>query len=42
MPGKIDLWKCVKVLPTDYSEYGGMIRRWSTDEDYPDCSWGCS
>ena len=31
----------VRVLPTDYSEYGGGITRWATDETFPDCSWGC-
>jgi len=31
----------VRVLPTDYSEYGGNIKRWGTDEAFPDCSLGC-
>lgn len=34
-------WDVVRVLPTDYEEYGGEIKRWSTSEDYPDCSSGC-
>lgn len=34
--------KCLKVLPTDYEEYGGEIKRWSDpDKNYPDCSSGC-
>jgi hypothetical protein len=35
-------WDIVKVLPTDYHDYGGEIERWAdTKEDYPDCSCGC-
>ena len=37
-----DLWKIVKVLPTDYSDYGGQVERWvDTNKSYPDCSSGC-
>lgn len=36
------LLKVLKILPTDYEEYGGEIKRWSDPEkDYPDCSRGC-
>ena len=36
------LFKSLKVLPTDYSEYGGEIKRWEDNhKDYPDCSRGC-
>jgi hypothetical protein len=37
---KID-WSIVKVLPTDYSDYGGIVERWKDGDDYPDCSCGC-
>lgn len=35
------LWKCLKVLPSDYSMYGGTIERWQDGKPYHDCSWGC-
>lgn len=35
------LWNVVRVLSTDYSEYGGHVIRWQSDRDYPDCSAGC-
>jgi hypothetical protein len=36
------LWQVVKILPTDYADYGGKIERWSDpNQDYPDCSSGC-
>jgi len=36
------LWQVVKILPTDYKDYGGNIERWAdTISDYPDCSSGC-
>ena len=39
---KDDIWKVVKILPTDYSDYGGEIERWKNNNDsYPDCSSGC-
>lgn len=38
---KDPLWQVVKILPSDYSEYGGEIERWKNDELYPDCSSGC-
>lgn len=29
-------------LPTDYSNYGGEVERWSDESlPYPDCSSGC-
>jgi hypothetical protein len=32
----------LKVLPTDYFEYGGQVERWKDKtRDYPDCSFGC-
>ena len=38
----IDLFACLRVLPTDYDAYGGEVKRWSDpDVDYPDCSRGC-
>lgn len=38
----MDLWKVVRILPTDYKDYGGDIDRWSDpNESYPDCSSGC-
>ena len=36
------LWTVVHILPTDYSDYGGQVHRWSDPEkNYPDCSSGC-
>jgi hypothetical protein len=34
-------WDIVKILPTDYTDYGGKVERWKDDSDYPDCSCGC-
>ena len=34
-------WSIVKVLPTDYTDYGGAVERWKDGDDYPDCSSGC-
>lgn len=35
-------WKVLKVLPTDYTDYGGQLERWKLiDLNYPDCSCGC-
>ena len=37
-----DLFKVLKVLPTDYKDYGGEVERWADDKlAYPDCSCGC-
>jgi hypothetical protein len=37
-----NLFKCLKILPTDYENYGGEVKRWANPElDYPDCSRGC-
>jgi hypothetical protein len=37
-----NLFKCLKILPTDYQDYGGSVKRWEDSEkDYPDCSRGC-
>ena len=36
------LFKCLKILPTDYEEYGGEVKRWADPAlAYPDCSAGC-
>ena len=36
------IWQVVRILPTDYSDYGGEVRRWArADQDYPDCASGC-
>lgn len=36
------MWQVVKILPTDYTDYGGEIQRWSDPGlPYPDCSSGC-
>lgn len=36
------LWNILKILPTDYSDYGGKVERWQDqNKDYPDCSCGC-
>jgi len=38
----MDLFKVLKVLPTDYSIYGGEVERWADEKAfYPDCSCGC-
>lgn len=32
----------LKILPSDYKEFGGDIERWADpNKDYPDCSYGC-
>jgi hypothetical protein len=37
-----DLFAVLRVLVTDYSDYGGEIVRWRDEaRDYPDCSAGC-
>jgi hypothetical protein len=42
MMDKDPLWKVVKILPTDYTEYGGTVERWQDpNKGYPDCSSGC-
>ena len=28
-------------LPTDYTDYGGTVERWSQGDNDMDCSWGC-
>jgi len=39
---KDPLWNVLKILPTDYSCYGGEVARWEDDKkSYPDCSCGC-
>ena len=33
------LWQVVKILPTDYTDYGGQVKRWEDVEGfYPDCA----
>lgn len=35
-------WQVVRVLPTDYADYGGEVVRWANlTLAYPDCSTGC-
>ena len=42
MNNQDDKWKVVKILATDYSDYGGDVTRWQDgDKDYPDCSSNC-
>lgn len=37
-----DLFKILKILPSDYTDYGGSVKRWENEnENYPDCSCGC-
>lgn len=37
------MWDIVKILPTDYADYGGQVERWADDQaEYPDCSLGCA
>ena len=37
-----DLKNVLKILPSDYADYGGQIKRWEHEnKDYPDCSCGC-
>lgn len=37
-----NLFEVLIVLPTDYAEYGGEVKRWEhNDVNYPDCSAGC-
>lgn len=36
------LFKILKILPTDYTDYGGSVERWKDEtKSYPDCSCGC-
>jgi hypothetical protein len=36
------VWQVVRILPTDYTDYGGEVMRWQDPNlDYPDCSSGC-
>jgi hypothetical protein len=40
--GHADLLRLAVVLPTDYTDYGGTVKRWANDgESYPDCSCDC-
>jgi hypothetical protein len=42
MAMKDPLWSIVKILPTDYADYGGEVERWQdANKAYPDCSSGC-
>ena len=39
----MNLFESLRVLPTDYAEYGGDVERWKDPTiDYPDCSRGCA
>ena len=36
------LFTVLRILPTDYTDYGGKFVRWEKDDEgYPDCSCGC-
>jgi hypothetical protein len=36
------LHSALKILPTDYTHYGGQVERWKDpNKEYPDCSCGC-
>jgi hypothetical protein len=36
------LWTICRRLPTDYTDYGGTVERWSDPNlSYADCSCGC-
>ena len=36
------LFTVLRILPTDYTDYGGKVVRWENEnESYPDCSCGC-
>lgn len=38
----MSLFEVLKILPTDYADYGGEVKRWADNSlDYPDCSRGC-
>jgi hypothetical protein len=28
----MNLFECLRILPTDYSEYGGEVKRWENNE----------
>lgn len=41
-PMRSKLFECLRILPSDYDEYGGEVKRWErNDLAYPDCSSGC-
>lgn len=38
----MNLFDVLKILPTDYTDYGGKAERWADENmSYPDCSCGC-
>lgn len=38
----MNLFDVLRVLPTDYKDYGGGVERWADESlSYPDCSAGC-
>jgi len=42
MAMKDPLWQIVKILPTDYTDYGGEVERWQDpSKGYLDCSSCC-
>lgn len=41
MPDHAACLATMRVLPTDYTDYGGKVERWSKDDNDADCSWGC-
>lgn len=39
---KNNLFSVLKILSSDYADYGGNIKRWADpNQNYPDCSCGC-
>ena len=39
---KDPIWQIVRLLPSDYTDYGGEVIRWQdSSKAYPDCSTGC-
>lgn len=41
-PNSDPLWNVVRILSSDYTEYGGRAVRWQEElGEYPDCSAGC-
>jgi hypothetical protein len=36
------LWAALRVLPSDYQDFGGGVERWKdSNKNYSDCSGGC-
>lgn len=42
MSEKDPRWQALRILDTDYAEYGDKVERWRDPRvPYPDCSGGC-